>query len=184
MSKLTAVIIGSVLTIGLSMPARAADLTPQQPAPTPEQYEQMGFYLRGDVGWSFLQWGNNDDAVTVGGGVGYQFNPYLRSDVRVDWSGNYNVGPGADLNMTTVLGNVYLDLPNATLFTPYIGAGAGYGWTSVDNGNDKNGFTYSLMAGVSVDLSESVALDAGYRYRDIIDSGDDHSVLGGIRFKF
>jgi len=66
----------------------------------------------------------------------------------------------------------------------YIGAGAGYGWTSVDNGNDKNGFTYSLMAGVSVDLSESVALDAGYRYRDIIDAGDDHSVLGGIRFKF
>ena len=38
--------------------------------------------------------------------------------------------------------------------------------------------------GVSVDLSESVALDAGYRYRDIIDAGDDHSVLGGIRFKF
>jgi len=184
MSKLTAVIIGSVLTIGLSMPTRAADLTPQQPAPTPEQYEQMGFYLRGDVGWSFLQWGNNDDAVTVGGGIGYQFDPYLRSDVRVDWSGNYNVAPGADLNMTTVLGNVYLDLPNATLFTPYIGAGAGYGWTSVDNGNDKNGFTYSLMAGVSVDLSESVALDAGYRYRDIIDAGDDHSVLGGIRFKF
>ena len=40
---------------------------------------------------------------------------------------------------------------------------------------------------VSVDLSQSVALDAGYRYREIIDSGSDpkdHSILGGIRFKF
>jgi opacity protein-like surface antigen len=180
--------IGSVLMIGLAAPAFAADLTPpQQEAPSPEQYEQMGFYLRGDAGWSFLQWRDNDNAVDIGGGVGYQWNPYLRSDLRIDWSGNYNVAPGADASITTVLGNLYVDLPNESIFTPYVGVGAGYGWASVDQGEDKNGFAYSLMAGVSVDLSESVALDAGYRYREIMDSGvdpKDHSILGGIRFKF
>ena len=77
-----------------------------------EEYQEMGFYLRGDIGWSFLDWGEDDNALTVGGGVGYQFNDYLRSDVRVDWSGDYDVGADADLNMTTVLGNLYFDFPN------------------------------------------------------------------------
>ena len=52
---------------------------------------------------------------TVGAGVGYKFNDYLRSDARIDWSGNYDVGPDADLNMTTVLGNLYLDIPTGTM---------------------------------------------------------------------
>jgi opacity protein-like surface antigen len=186
MSLLRTAIFGSVLTVGFAVPALAADLPPQE-APTPQQYQEMGFYLRGDAGWSFLQWGDDDNALTVGAGIGYQFNPYLRSDLRVDWSGNYSVAPGADLDMTTVLGNMYVDIPTGSMFTPYVGAGVGYGWASIDGGEDKNGLTYSLMAGVSVDLSESIALDAGYRYREIIDSGEDpkdHSVLGGIRFKF
>ena len=179
--------IGSVLTIGWAQAALAADYTPPEAVPTAQQYEDMGWYLRGDAGWSFLQWGEDDNALTVGAGVGYKFNDYLRSDARIDWSGNYDVGPDADLNMTTVLGNLYLDIPTGTMLTPYVGAGAGYGWADVDGGEDKSGVAYSLMAGVSVNLSESMALDAGYRFRDIIDDGEDpkdHSILGGIRFKF
>jgi opacity protein-like surface antigen len=182
MNLFRAAALGSILTVGVAAPAFAADLPPQE-APTPEQYQEMGFYLRGDAGWSFLQWGDDDNALTVGAGVGYQFNDYLRSDVRVD----YSVAPGADVDMTTLLGNVYVDIPTDSMFTPYVGAGAGYGWASDDNGEDKNGFAYSLMAGVSVDLSESIDFDAGYRYRQILDSGEDandHSILGGIRFKF
>src|SRR5215217_7155393 len=107
-------LIGCVLTI-LIGPAVAADVVPPQPnAPSAEEYRDMGFYLRGDLGWSFLQWSGDDNAVSVGGGVGYQFNPYLRSDVRVDWSGNYDIAPGASVDMTTVMGNLYLDLPNDT----------------------------------------------------------------------
>ena len=67
MKVFRAVLIGSLLTIGLAVPAFAADLNPpaQQEAPTPEQYEQMGFYLRGDAGWSFLQWGDHGSAPAV-----------------------------------------------------------------------------------------------------------------------
>ena len=91
----------------------------------------MGFYLRGDLGWSFLDWGDDDSAFAVGGGVGYQFNDYLRSDLRVDWSGDYDIGDGADASLTTVLGNIYFDWANDSIFTPYVGAGAGYGWASM-----------------------------------------------------
>ena len=179
---------------GLAGSAQAADPdTPEAPvvdaAPTPEQYEALGWYLRGDAGWSFLQWsgGDDDSALAIGGGVGYQFNPNLRADVRADWSGEYDIGAGADMSMTTVLGNMYFDFANESIFTPYVGAGLGYGWAPIDGGEDKDGLTYSLMAGSSIDLSESISLDVGYRFREIIDNGADpidHSVLGGFRFKF
>jgi opacity protein-like surface antigen len=170
---------------GFAGAAKAADID----TPTPEQYEALGWYLRGDAGWSFLDWsgGDNDNALALGGGVGYQFNPNLRWDARVDWSGNYDIGAGADMSMTTVLGNLYFDFANDSIFTPYVGAGAGYGWAPIDGGVDKDGFAFSLMAGSSIDLSESISLDVGYRFREIVDKGSDpkdHSILGGFRFKF
>ncbi len=99
----------------------------------------MGFYLRGDLGWSFLEWsgGDDDSAVSLGGGVGYQFNDNMRADVTVDWAGEYDVAPGADMSTTTVLGNLYFDWANDSAFTPYVGAGLGYGWVDdTPSGND------------------------------------------------
>jgi opacity protein-like surface antigen len=187
MKSLKLALLATAMTAGLAVAAQAADPYQPEPAPTPEQYQAMGFYLRGDLGWSFLDWGDDDSAFTAGGGVGYQFNEYLRSDLRVDWSGDYDIGNGADASLTTVLGNVYFDWANDSIFTPYVGAGAGYGWASVDNGQDDDGFAYALMAGASIDMSDSIAVDLGYRYRELMIGGEnpsDHSGLAGIRFKF
>jgi len=165
--------------------AQAAD-TETVPA---ETYENMGLYLRADAGWSFLEWagGDDDSAFAAGGGVGYRFNDNLRADVRVDYAGEYDVAPGADMSVSTVLGNLYLDIPTDTAFVPYVGAGVGYGWTSGENGNDKDGLAYGLMAGVGVDLTDNVAVDLGYRFRDVMTSGSDpteHQILTGLRFEF
>jgi opacity protein-like surface antigen len=172
-----------------ALPALAADADPPEVADTPAAtYEKMGFYLRGDLGWSFLEWGGGDDdsAFAVGGGAGYRFNDNLRTDLRVDWAGDYDTG-GDDLGVTTVLGNIYFDWANDSIFTPYVGAGAGYGWASFDNGSDKDGFAYALQAGVGVDLTDNIVLDAGYRFRDVMISGSDpmeHQFLLGARFEF
>ncbi|CAN5499860.1 hypothetical protein BH10PSE7_BH10PSE7_45030 [soil metagenome] len=187
MKSLKFALLGAAMMAGLGATAAKAADPYVEPEVTPQEYQNMGWYLRGDLGWSFLEWsgGDDDSGLGVGGGVGYQWNRNFRSDVRVDWSGNYDVGDGADMSMTTVLGNGYFDFANDSMFTPYVGAGAGYGWTSGDN--EKDGFAYSLMAGVSVNLSEHVALDAGYRYRQILSDGADpmdHSALAGVRFKF
>ena len=43
------------------------------------------------------------------------------------------------------------------------------------------------MAGASIDLSESVDLDLGYRFLDVGVEGpniQDHQILTGVRFKF
>ena len=164
---------------------QAADMDPAVPATT---YENMGFYLRADVGWSFLDWSEgNDNNWAAGVGAGYRFNDNLRVDGRFDYAGQYHVAPGADMSVTTALANAYFDIPTGTAFTPYLGAGVGYGWGTVDGGSDKDGFAYALMAGVGVNLSDSVELDVGYRFRNIMASGADpmeHQILTGIRFGF
>jgi opacity protein-like surface antigen len=188
MKFMRSALLGSAMLMGFATMAHAADpYLPQ--AETPQDYANMGFYLRGDLGWSFLRWsgGDDDSAFAVGGGVGYKFGDYLRTDLRVDWAGDYSIGGGADLGISSVLGNVYLDFDNSSLITPYVGAGIGYGWTSVSPGSDDSGVAYALMAGASVDLSQSLELDVGYRFRDVSVSGKDpyeHQILTGLRFKF
>jgi len=167
--------------------AQAADAAPAVPA---DEYAALGFYLRADAGWSFLQWsgGSNDSALAIGGGAGYRFNDNLRTDLRVDYSGKYKTGKNSDLSLTTVLGNMYFDIPTGTAITPYLGAGAGYGFASGSgNGGNKDGFTYALMAGASFDLTNNLALDVEYRFREVLSSGADpmdHSVLAGLRYQF
>jgi outer membrane autotransporter protein len=150
----------------------------------------MGLYLRGDIGWSFLEWsgGADDSALLLGGGVGYRYNDNFRTDLTVDWAGKYDVAPGAKLSTTTVLGNMYFDWANTSAFTPYVGAGLGYGWANGSGGAvDDSGLAMGLAAGVAVDLTRNVAVDAGYRFRDIMISGPDskeHQATIGLRYSF
>jgi opacity protein-like surface antigen len=183
-------------TIKLAMMAAAAGMAMMSIAqaadmdtPAPQSYDNSGFYLRGDIGWSFLTWsgGDDDSSIAVGGGAGYRFNDNLRTDLRLDWAGDYNIGGGDDIAVTTILGNLYFDIPTGTMVTPYLGAGAGYGWGAVDGGSDKDGFAYALMAGIGVDVSENMVLDVGYRFRDVVASGSDpmeQQILVGLRFGF
>ncbi|MCB1380571.1 MAG: porin family protein [Alphaproteobacteria bacterium] len=155
-----------------------------------DSYAAMGFYLRGDIGWSFLEWSGKDDSgLALGGGVGYRFNDNLRADVRVDWAGVYDstVG-GNDMQITTGLANLYFDIPTNSMITPYLGAGVGYGWGTVDGpNNNKDGAAYALMAGASISLTDNIDMDVGYRFREVMSDGNnpmEHQITTGLRFGF
>jgi opacity protein-like surface antigen len=180
------ILLASVAVLPFAVTAQAADPAPDVAV---EDSEAMGLYLRGDLGWSFLEWsgGSDDSAVSLGGGVGYQFNDNMRADLTVDWAGDYDVAPGADMSTTTVLGNLYFDWANESAFTPYVGAGLGYGWVSDTPSGDDSGIAYGLTAGVAMDLTDNIALDLGYRFRDTMISGSDpqeHQIAAGVRFSF
>ncbi|WP_037076967.1 outer membrane protein [Neorhizobium vignae] len=168
MKKLLASAFALTLTVSA---ANSADLyqpqpEPYQDAPEVTVQEATGWYLRGDVGYSFkksrgtefyqgtgtpgvalAEFGRSDlrDAFTLGGGVGYQINSYLRTDVTLDYMFNSKfrgstsgggAGGGAcavactstdlaSMHAYSLMANAYVDLGTYGYFTPYVGGGIG-----------------------------------------------------------
>lgn len=132
-----------------------------------------GFYVRGDVGynWTDLKGINYtlygfagdsgtfdtyelDNSWTLGGGVGYQINRYLRTDVTLDYmfdadfegstSGTCGFGPLvpcvstdiSSMSAYTLLANAYVDFWAYGNFSAYVGAGIGgtyVKWNDLEN---------------------------------------------------
>src|SRR5271169_3264173 len=116
----------SVLLVGLSLTAQAADLPMAPPPPprapvfvAPPPFSWTGFYLGGNAGagWNhgnisdsagLFSWGANNSTTFVGGGqvgVNYQFsNVVVGIEGDFDWfANNNNSGGGTDLvNGSTV----------------------------------------------------------------------------------
>lgn len=159
-----------------SSAAYAADVYQPEPQPAyveaPEVAvaEASGWYLRGDLGYNFnklrgtkfFQGSNADeasfttssikDSFWVGGGVGYQVNSYLRTDLTFDYMlksdfRGSTVGGGAAfgacvtactsedlsaLRAYTLMANAYVDLGTYAYFTPYIGGGIGGSYVKWD----------------------------------------------------
>jgi opacity protein-like surface antigen len=189
MNALKTILLATVVAMPLAVSAQAADLGPDDSSAVSDP-TLTGLYLRGDIGWSFLDvnGADNDNSWVAGGGVGYQFNDFLRTDITGNFSGDYQVAPGADISTAAVLGNVYFDWANESMFTPYIGAGAGYGWVNGSGtATDDSGLALGAAAGVAIDITNNIALDAGYRYQNINVPGDnvqEHQATVGFRFKF
>lgn len=165
-------LIGLITVMMTGTSAFAADLYQPEPptfleAPEVEVREASGWYLRGDVGYSFnklrgaefFQGGSSaastrfrtaklDDSYTVGGGVGYQINHYLRTDVTFDYMGKSDFrgstvgscGVSTDcvsrdlssLHAYTLMANAYVDLGTYGRITPYVGGGIGGSYVKWD----------------------------------------------------
>lgn len=82
---------------------------------------------------------------------------------------------------TTLMVNLYKDLGSYRGWVPYIGAGVGVSYNQIANtyftenvfltnsilGDNNISFAWSLMAGVSYNISSRTTLDLGYRYMDL-----------------
>jgi opacity protein-like surface antigen len=170
------------------MAANAADLPPvSQVAAPPVEGLGGGWYLRGNIGFSNQAVGNlsnPQDATTtsfryldkgfdaaplLGIGVGYQVNPWLRTDLTGEyrgsanfhgfemWTGSIGVPPtaasGTDANSASksewvVLANVFADLGTWWGATPFVGAGAGLADVTISHFHDQGTVT-TLAAGTT-----------------------------------
>lgn len=154
--------------MAMTLPAAAADLyePPVVEAPPVQiQYQNVdygGWYIRGDVGYhkskidgiEYITYGpgTNDfdfgklkGALSLGAGVGYQINSYLRTDVTADYwfksnfRGQTSGDPGtcgvpggpcvstdsSKFSALLLLANAYAELGTYKRITPYVGAGIG-----------------------------------------------------------
>jgi opacity protein-like surface antigen len=164
-----------------------------------------------------------DDGFTAGIAVGAQINEWLRGEVEL--SGNWHDAEGAidtsvppttttldgDETALFALANLWLEVPiGLGPLRPYAGGGVGFGRLDLDIETSGGstlfddadwGFAWQLGAGVAFDVSESIAIDLGYRYKRIenadIEVHDDwatgeevekdyksHNFLVGLRFGF
>jgi opacity protein-like surface antigen len=184
MNTIQKVMLAGLVAMPFATSAHAADA--EMPLPQVEPVaSDIGMYLRGDIGASLLRWGGgkDDEGMALGGGVGFKASDFFRTDLTLDYNGNYNVGGGKKISSTAVMGNAYFDWANDSLFTPYVGVGVGYNWVK----NNPNGVALAAMAGVAVDLNENLAIDVGYKFRDTMAKGPDvkeHILSAGLRFKF
>ena len=149
--------------------------------------EPGGFYLKGQIGWTFMDtsFRRNDDAFGAEIGVGFTLNDVFRVDLTGDYSGSYDIGLANNLNIWTLLGNAYVSVPILEVVSPFVGLGLGWGWVDTRGGAD--GFTLAAHAGVTFAVTERLNFDVSYRFRDIMVKGPDyadHSVLAGFRVGF
>ena len=161
----------AVLLAGVAGPALAADYIEEPIEVVPEV---GGWYIRGYLGMSnqFFdglesdlfdvpsEFGWYDDggfssAPIVGGGVGYQFNDYLRGDLTVEWRGKSEFNAvdwlratpisgittndySADKSELVFMANGYYDFGAFYGITPYVGAGLGASYNTISNFRDIN----------------------------------------------
>lgn len=158
------ILLGAFALLAANGAAFAADLyQPSEPVPVAPQpvlvEEASGWYLRGDAGYSlnrsrgawFFQGSNGTESdfttsglrnsFTLGGGLGYQHNSYLRTDVTLDYmfkgdfegstKGSCGVAGActstdiASMNALSLLANAYVDFGTFGSITPYVGGGLG-----------------------------------------------------------
>lgn len=189
--------------------ANAADLPPiMAPRGQPVVEDMGGWYLRGDIGVGSQRFKDFDhtqtnaafvwpaswtidqkdmgDGIFAGGGIGYQWNAWLRFDATAEYRakskfkaiGSYTeFCPGGRCfdvydgshSALVVMANAYIDLGTWMCLTPFVGAGVGYARHTITGFHDvgyisdgTSGFGYAAS-----DFSEwkmAWAVHAGVAY--------------------
>lgn len=107
----------------------------------------------------------NGQTATVTPAIRQDVCDYLDSDT-CGGSGNTFTSEGDHLRQLSALANVWVDIPTGSIVTPYVGGGAGIAGYEVGD-EAKARFAWQLGAGVSVDVSPSVAITLDYRRRQV-----------------
>ena len=146
--------------------------------------------------FSFLDKGGFDSAPFYGVGVGYQWNNWFRADVTGEYRGKasfhaldryFNAGYftndyTASKSEWVALVNAYIDLGTWWYITPFIGAGVGVAFNTIEHFRDTNviaggggwadtgtqtNLAWALHAGASYRASSNFAIELSYRYLNV-----------------
>jgi opacity protein-like surface antigen len=221
-------LISAGAAILFSTAAYAADLgAPPPPMAYQPPAPVGGWYLRGDIGigtdTSNLVYEQNPlnssnfaldhasmaDTDFIGGGIGYDFNSWLRFDATAEYRSRTQVnafgqytylgGTFGDqyqgyLKSVVVLANGYVDLGTWWCLTPFVGAGIGGAWNQMADltdigigtsgaGTGENSSSWSpawaLYAGVAYNVTDDFKMEFTYRYLNYGSVTDSINCIGG-----
>lgn len=143
-------------------------------APDPVNANRSGFYVGGQLGTAV----NNDGRISYGALGGFQMGPHIRLEATYD---NASVGKRANMFMGNVIGQYRI--PNSVV-TPYVLVGTGMSYF----GSQSTG-TYAVGGGVRFAASQSIELDARYRYIGAYDTNyiphaGMSAITVGVNYRF
>ncbi len=150
-------------------------------APTVTVYNNhanYGTFLNDDFAYDFsFAAGVKHDlgsAFALRGEVEYDLKTGLTYHIEGEEEGNH-WAEDVWMRSHTLLFNGYIDMKTASALTPYVGAGLGYQWNHMNDGDKPHAFAWQVGAGVSYALCDHLSLDLGYRYLSSADkmSGED-----------
>jgi opacity protein-like surface antigen len=202
--------LAALMASGMSVPAIAADLVEQPVVVAPVI---GGWYLRGYLGmtnqrlgelrsdlYDYTQaygWhdkGGFSSSPLFGGGIGYQFNDWIRGDATVEYRGaaDFNALDWVETTNSTYtnefhakksewlfLANGYVDLGEFGPVIPYVGAGIGASRNTISQFRDINelngggawassdsqwNFAWALHAGLGIKATDRMTIDLGYSF--------------------
>src|SRR5215471_14429648 len=216
MSRVSSFVLAGATALVVGSGALAADLAaPYQPLATGGWYLR-GFIGQSNQfvnsishpsfataqQFTFLDKGGFDSAPFYGAGVGYQWNSWFRSDVTGEYRGKtsfhaldryFNAGNyftndyKASKSEWVALVNAYIDLGTWWAITPFIGAGVGVAFNTIEHFRDTNviasgggwaetgrqtSLAWALHAGAAYRASSNFAIELSYRYLNV---GNAHS---------
>lgn len=159
--------------------ALAAALLPAAAATLPSSAAAQ-IYIGGSLGG---QQYFNDEGRTifdVGGfgslAVGYR----LPGEVfRVEFEAALQSAKSHGGGSTTVASwtpNLFIDIPTGTSFAPYVGGGVGGASADGGEGFTRPVYVWQAEAGLNYNLSDDVAIGAGYRYQQLVHPVDNLNV--------
>jgi opacity protein-like surface antigen len=143
----------------------------------------------------------------IGAAIGTQVTDQLRAELELSrafykgadghstYDGGSNFGLSGGIHATYLMANAWLDIPTNSAITPYIGGGVGAGWIGGDPllfgssstfgiGREKAaGLAFQVGGGVKFDVSTNVAIDVGYRFKDIIGASAYNSQSGAEAYE-
>jgi opacity protein-like surface antigen len=125
-------------------------------------------------------------------GFGYKINDKLRSEVTYSYTDlkykfngpspqnkNVVINCAQKVNIQTGMVNLFYDVATYQKLTPYIGFGLGYAKINpkqaslvsktldrLYQSNKSENLTYALMGGLSIDITDKINFDIGYKFQD------------------
>ncbi|MBB5666521.1 outer membrane immunogenic protein [Rhizobium leguminosarum] len=181
----------AALALSVAVPAVAADLTYETPAPAAEQissaYNWSGFYLGGQGGyfWSqtkFLGSDENIDGGTAGLHAGYNFQSgNIVYGIENDF--NYNFKKNDDANLEwDASGRARVGYAlDRTLFFATAGVAAGGGKVDIPTAGKKDGILIGWTAGGGIEhaVTDHILVRGEYRHSDF-GNKDFGSAIGDV----
>ena len=160
---------------------------------------------------------DSDTGGRFGGSIGYRLNSHLRFEAEASYGVNdseavttisaivpstsgktilleqQDLDVGGNIKTFSVFANGWVDLPIDGHIRPYIGGGVGVAFLSGSGIDDDDKFTYQVGAGLTLPVTRSTDLYAGYRFQQVLnvevdgsDAGDitNHVAEIGLRYNF